>query len=57
MDYNVNKELLNLAVNGDEKATEKLMQINFGLVKSIALRFKDRGVEYEDLLQIGSIGC
>ena len=56
MDYNVNKDLLNLAINGDEKATEKLMQINFGLIKSIALRFKDRGVEYEDLLQIGSIG-
>ena len=27
-----------------------------GLVRSIALRFKDRGVEYEDLVQIGSIG-
>lgn len=56
MDYNVNKDLLNLAVKGDEKATSELMEINAGLVRSIALRFKDRGVEYEDLIQIGSIG-
>lgn len=56
MDYNINNELLRLAVNGDEGATAKLMEINLGLVRSIALRFKDRGVEYEDLIQIGSIG-
>lgn len=56
MDYNVNKDLLILAVSGDERATSKLMEINAGLVRSIALRFKDRGVEYEDLIQIGSIG-
>ena len=29
---------------------------NLGLVKSIALRFRDRGTEYEDLVQIGTIG-
>ena len=45
-----------MAVSGDERATSKLMEINAGLVRSIALRFKDRGVEYEDLIQIGSIG-
>ena len=56
MDYNNNSELLKLAVRGDENATAKLMENNLGLVRSIALRFKDRGVEYEDLIQIGSIG-
>lgn len=56
MDYNVNKDLLSLAASGDEDATSKLMEINLGLVRSIALRFRDRGVEYEDLIQIGSIG-
>ena len=56
MDYNINKDLLSLAVSGDDRATSKLMEINAGLVRSIALRFKDRGVEYEDLIQIGSIG-
>ncbi len=38
------------------KATSDLMEANMGLVRSIALRFKDRGVEYEDLVQIGAIG-
>ena len=56
MDYNNNSELLKLAVHGDESATSRLMENNLGLVRSIALRFKDRGVEFEDLMQIGSIG-
>lgn len=56
MDYSKNQELLLLAIDGDINATEKLMANNLGLVRSIALRFKDRGVEYEDLVQIGSIG-
>ena len=37
-------------------ATERLLELNRGLVKSIALRFTDRGIELEDLLQIGTIG-
>ena len=56
MDYSKNQELLILAKNGDEGATERLVENNLGLVRSIAVRFKDRGVEYEDLVQIGSIG-
>ena len=34
----------------------KIVQENMGLVMSIALRFKGRGVEFDDLVQIGSIG-
>lgn len=56
MNYNVNQELLKKAVMGDADATEELMKINIGLVRSIAYRFRDRGVEFEDLVQIGSIG-
>ncbi len=56
MDFNKNQELLQKAVGGDEKATEELMTNNLGLVRSIAFKFRDRGVEYEDLVQIGSIG-
>ncbi|MBQ7788051.1 MAG: sigma-70 family RNA polymerase sigma factor [Clostridia bacterium] len=56
MNYNNNHDLLLLAIKGDEKATEELIRNNLGLVRSIALRFRDRGVEYEDLIQIGSIG-
>lgn len=56
MDYNNNQELLKKALSGDENAVSILMEKNLGLVRSIALRFRDRGVEYEDLVQIGSIG-
>ncbi len=56
MDYKNNNELLLLATKGDQTATEALLKNNLGLVRSIAIRFKDRGVEYEDLIQIGSMG-
>ena len=55
MDFNTNQELLKRALAGDEIAVSTLMENNLGLVRSIALRFRDRGVEYEDLVQIGSI--
>ncbi|PKM62004.1 MAG: hypothetical protein CVU97_06515 [Firmicutes bacterium HGW-Firmicutes-21] len=48
--------LIEKAKNGDEKALEALVTGNMGLVKSIAIRFRDRGVEFEDLCQIGTIG-
>ena len=56
MDFNKNQELLEKASEGDEGATEELMRTNLGLVRSIVQRFRDRGVEYDDLMQIGSIG-
>ena len=56
MDFNTNQELLKKAISGDESAVSELMENNLGLVRSIALRFRDRGVEYDDLVQIGSIG-
>jgi RNA polymerase sporulation-specific sigma factor len=37
-------------------ATEALLCENMGLVRNAALRFRDRGTEYEDLIQIGTIG-
>jgi len=54
--YINNIELIELSKNGDKTALEKLVENNIGLVRSIAARFRDRGVEYEDLIQIGSIG-
>lgn len=56
MDYKNNNDLLELAIKGDVDATELLIKNNLGLVRSIAVRFKDRGVEFEDLVQIGSMG-
>jgi len=49
-------ELLRLSKKGDEDAIRKLCEQNGGLVRKIAQRFIGRGVEYEDLIQIGSIG-
>lgn len=49
-------ELLNRAKAGDTEALAEAVKQNLGLVKAMALRFRDRGTELEDLIQIGSIG-
>ena len=41
---------------GDEKARTQLVEENVGLVWCVVRRFIGRGVEAEDLFQIGSIG-
>lgn len=41
---------------GDKEARDTLFEENAGLVYSVAKRFLGRGVEMEDLVQIGSIG-
>lgn len=48
--------LLRKAHQGDKKARDTLFEENIGLVWSIVKRFQNRGVETEDLFQIGSIG-
>ena len=58
--YEGNRELIIIAQGADEeaamRATEELLEKNRGLLRSIALRFRDRGVELEDLMQMGIIG-
>ena len=58
--YADNRERILLAQGEDaavaERATAELIEANGGLIRTIALRFRDRGVEFEDLLQIGTIG-
>ncbi len=44
------------AKQGDENAKETIFQNNAPLIKSIVKRFKNKGVEYDDLFQIASIG-
>ena len=44
------------AQNGDEKAKEIIFENNSPLLKSIVRRFKNKGVEYDDLYQIACIG-
>lgn len=51
-----NLAYLQRIAKGDDTALAALVEDNMGLVRSIALRFKDRGTEYEDLVQIGVIG-
>ena len=54
--FSDNLSLLEKAKEGDRDAMAKMMDKNAGLVRGIANRFRGRGVEYEDLIQIGSIG-
>ena len=37
-------------------ALESIIEENMGLVRSIAFRFRDRGTDIDDLIQIGTIG-
>lgn len=60
-DYQNNAELLERVRNGDTDAERELLEANAGLIRSIASRFRERaaeghGCDFEDLLQLGSIG-
>lgn len=49
-------ELLVLAKQGDNSAKEKLITFNSPLIKSVIKRYLNRGIEYDDLYQLGSMG-
>ena len=51
-----NLSLIAKAQSGDRAAMDQLISQNMGLVKNIARRFIGRNTEYEDLVQIGTIG-
>lgn len=51
-----NRELIARAQAQDDAAMETLVIENAGLVRSLAQRFCGRGTEFEDLIQIGTIG-
>ncbi len=51
-----NIELIEIAHAGDKEARDKLVEENVGLVWSVARRFTGRGLDMEDLFQIGCIG-
>jgi RNA polymerase sporulation-specific sigma factor len=48
--------LMGQVASGDAQAKAILVERNLGLVKSIVGRFTGRGVEYDDLVQIGALG-
>lgn len=49
-------ELVRLAQEGNQEAKTQLIEENSPLIKSVIKRFKDKGIEYDDLYQIGCIG-
>lgn len=52
----MNRELIKRAQNGDEQARETMVIENIPLVKHIVKKFVGRGVEWDDLFQLGSLG-
>lgn len=58
--FDANRGLIEIAQSDDERAaeaaSEELIRLNRGLVRSIAMRFRERGMDIDDLLQIGTIG-
>lgn len=56
IDTNEIKDLICKAKNGDSEASELLIQGNFPLIKSIVKTFLNKGVEYDDLYQLGCVG-
>lgn len=54
MDHTI--ALIQKSHDGDEEARTQLVEENVGLIWCVVRRFSGRGVEPEDLFQIGSIG-
>lgn len=50
------RKLLNRYHKGDKRALEQLVKANLKLVTGLARTYKDHGVEYDDLVQEGTIG-
>ncbi len=49
-------KLISMAQKGDEQAKQKLVNENSPLIKSIIKRFVGKGIEYDDLFQLGALG-
>ena len=54
MDHTI--ALIRKSHEGDEKARTQLVEENIGLLWCVVKRFLGRGIESDDLFQIGSIG-
>lgn len=54
--YDDNTKLISVAKTGNNEAMNKLIEVNTPLVSSICKKFVNRGYEYEDIFQIGSMG-
>jgi RNA polymerase sporulation-specific sigma factor len=45
-----------LAQDGSQEAKAELIQSNLPLIKSIVRRYKNKQIEYDDLMQLGTLG-
>jgi RNA polymerase sporulation-specific sigma factor len=54
--YDDNVDLIEMSRSGNKHALDKIIELNLPLVSSISKKFLNRGYEYEDIFQIGSIG-
>ena len=49
-------KLILMAKEGSNEAKERLIAENLPLIKSIVRRYKNKLIDYEDLLQLGTLG-
>lgn len=56
LDTETTNELIVRSKNGDDEATDILVNGNFPLIKAIVKGYLNKGVDYDDLYQIGCVG-
>lgn len=56
LEHDETLELIRKSQAGDRQAKSIIIESNMPLIKSIVKRFKNMYIEYEDLIQLGSLG-
>lgn len=56
LDIETTNSLILLAKNGDDNAKERLILENSPLIKSVIKKYLNKGIEFDDLYQLGSLG-
>ena len=56
VDYEKTLALIRAAQNGDIAAKNELINQNYPLVKSVIRRYRNKGLDYDDLFQLGCVG-
>lgn len=56
LDANATNNLIKEAKNGNEMSKERLITENSPLIKSIIKKYLNKGIDFDDLYQLGSLG-
>lgn len=56
LEHSVTLDLIGQAQEGSEAAKAELIEQNSPLIKSVIRRYRNKGVDYDDLYQLGCIG-